>query len=66
MGRGMGQAIAITNQGHSAEELRHLAARHKDVGVVRRLFALALVLDGKSRTEAARQGRSRAAFVARR
>lgn len=55
MGRGMGQAIAITNQGHSAEELRHLAARHKDAGVVRRLLALALVLDGKSRTEAARQ-----------
>ena len=49
----MGQAGAITNRGHSAEELRRIAARHKDAEVVRRL--LVLVLDGKSRTEAARQ-----------
>jgi putative transposase len=55
MEREMGQAIAITNQDRSVEELRHLAARHKDAQVVRRLLALALVLDGKSRTEAARQ-----------
>jgi hypothetical protein len=51
----MGQAIAITNLDHSAEELRHLAAKHDDAEVVRRLLALALVLDGKSRTEAATQ-----------
>jgi transposase len=51
----MGQAVAITNREHSAEDLRRLAARHKDAEVVRRLLALAQVLDGKSRTEAARQ-----------
>lgn len=51
----MGQAIAITNLDHTAEELRHVAARTKDGQVVRRLLALALLLDGKSRTEAARQ-----------
>ena len=50
----MGQAIAITNQEHSAEALRQIAARHKDAAVVRRLLALALVLDGHSRTDAAR------------
>jgi transposase len=50
----MGQAIAVTNREHSAAALRRIAARHKDAEVVRRLLALALVLDGKSRTEAAR------------
>jgi transposase-like protein len=49
----MGQAIAITNQEHSADGLRQIAARHRDAAVVRRL--LALVLDGHSRTAAARQ-----------
>jgi transposase len=51
----MGQAIAITNREHSADGLRQIAARHKDAAVVRRLLALALVLDGQARTEAARQ-----------
>jgi transposase len=51
----MGQAIAITNREHSAEGLRQIAARHQDAAVVRRLLALAQVLDGQSRTEAARQ-----------
>jgi transposase len=51
----MGQAVGITNRDHSAEALRRIAARHKDAAVVRRLLALAQVLDGKSRTEAARQ-----------
>lgn len=49
----MGKAIPITRLDHSAEELRHLAAKTKDAQVVRRLLALALLLDGKSRTEAA-------------
>lgn len=49
----MGQAIAITNLDHTAEELRHEAAKTKDGQVVRRLLALALLLDGKSRAEAA-------------
>ena len=51
----MGEAIAITNRDHSATELRHLAARSKDSSVVRRLLALALLLEGKSRTAAATQ-----------
>src|ERR671919_2022650 len=54
-GHGMGQAVAITNRDHSAEALRRIAARHKDAEVVRRLLALALVLAGGSRTEAARR-----------
>jgi transposase len=51
----MGRPIAITNMDHSAAELRRLAARTKDAAVARRLLALALLLDGKSRDEAARQ-----------
>jgi transposase len=53
--RGMGQAVGLTNREHWAAELRRIAARHKDAEVVRRLLALALVLDGKSRSDAARQ-----------
>jgi transposase len=49
----MGQAIAITRHGHSAGELRKLAGASDDAEVVRRLLALAMVLDGYSRTEAA-------------
>ena len=51
----MGAAITISNTDHSATELRHLAAKAKDGQIVRRLLALALLLDGKSRTEAATQ-----------
>ena len=51
----MGQAVGITNRDHSAGDLRRIAARHKDAEVVRRLLALAHVLDGGSRTQAARQ-----------
>lgn len=51
----MGQAIAVTNQQHSATELRALASRDKDAEVVRRLLAVAMVLEGKTRTEAAEQ-----------
>jgi transposase len=50
----MGQAIEITRMEHSAAELRALAAKLKDAAVVRRLLALALVLEGHSREEAAR------------
>ena len=49
----MGQAIAITRTDHTANELRGLAAKNKDGAQVRRLLALALILDGLSRTEAA-------------
>ena len=49
----MGQPIAITNSDNSAADLRRLASREKDGQVVRRLLALALILEGRSRTEAA-------------
>src|ERR1700752_1470131 len=54
-GATMGQAIRITNLDHTAEGLRHLAAKARDGRIVRRLLAVALLLEGKSRTEAARQ-----------
>jgi transposase len=49
----MGQPIEITNLEYSAADLRRLASREKDGQVVRRLLALAMILDGHSRTEAA-------------
>jgi len=50
----MGQPVEITRTEHSATELRALAAKIKDAAVVRRLLALALVLEGHSREVAAR------------
>jgi transposase len=49
----MGKAIAITRAGHAAEDLRAFAAKSRDGAQVRRLLALAFILDGQSRTEAA-------------
>jgi transposase len=49
----MGRPIEISNLGYSSAALRLLASREKDGQVVRRLLALALILDGRSRTEAA-------------
>ena len=46
--------VAITRTDLSAEELRGAARRTKDSGQARRLLAVALVLDGASRAEAAR------------
>lgn len=51
----MGQAIRVSNLDHTAEGLRHLAAKARDGRVVRRLLAMGLLLEGKSRTQAARQ-----------
>jgi transposase len=51
----MGQAIAITRTDHSAAALRTLAASAADGALACRLLAVALVLEGSSRTEAARQ-----------
>jgi transposase len=51
----MGKAIEVTRREFSAGELRELAARTRAGAVVRRLLAIALVLEGHSRTEAARQ-----------
>ena len=49
----MGQPIGITRWDLSARELRALACRTPDGAVVRRLLAIALVMEGRSRTEAA-------------
>jgi transposase len=49
----MGQAVEITRTEHTATELRAFAAKTKDASVVRRLLALALVLEGGSREAAA-------------
>ena len=46
-------AVEITRRERSAGELRREAGRTKDAKASRRMLALALVLDGRSRTEAA-------------
>lgn len=46
-------AVAITRAEPDAAGLRHAAARTKDADAARRMLALALVLDGRSRTDAA-------------
>ena len=51
----MGQAIAV-RQDFTSAALRRLAAGTKDVAQARRLLAIAAVLDGASRAEAARIG----------
>jgi transposase len=51
----MSKPIEVTRREFSAGELRELAARTRDGAAVRRLLAIALVLEGHSRTEAARQ-----------
>src|SRR5262245_40985298 len=47
-------AIAITRKEYTAAELRRIAARTHDGDAARRMLALAHVLDGRSRGEAAR------------
>lgn len=49
----MTKAIAITDLRYSSSDFRLLASKTKDGEVVRRLLGLALVLEGRSRTEAA-------------
>ena len=49
----MGVTLRIERMEHSSGELRALAARCPDGAQVRRLLALALVLDGRPRCEAA-------------
>ncbi len=50
----MGRPIEITRLEHLSTALRELAAKTQDGAVVRRLLAIALVLEGHSREEAAR------------
>ena len=49
----MPAAVLITHKGHIAAELRGEAKRTDDADVARRMLALALVLEGKPRGEAA-------------
>jgi transposase len=49
----MNKAISITREEHTASGLRDLASRSRDGAQVRRLLALALILEGRSRTDAA-------------
>src|SRR5205807_4068093 len=51
----MGQAIPVRT-GYSAGEVRQLAKRAKDAAQARRLLAIAAVLDGASREDAAKIG----------
>ena len=46
-------AVAITRTEFDADGLRYAATRAKDADAARRMLALALVLDGRTRTEAA-------------
>jgi transposase len=48
-------AVAITRMEHTAADLRDLAVKSRDVAQSRRLLAIAMVLDGDSREDAARQ-----------
>ena len=50
----MGKPVEITRREYSASELRELAADTYDGAVVRRLLAIAMILDGHPRGEAAR------------
>ena len=50
----MGKPIEVTRLDYTAMQLRELASRERDGAVVRRLLAIAAVLDGDSRTEAAK------------
>lgn len=51
----MGTAISVRTD-YSSKEVRRLAARAKDAGQARRLLAIAAVLDGASREDAAQIG----------
>lgn len=46
-------AVGITREEHGAADLRRAAARSRDADAARCMLALALVLEGKSRSEAA-------------
>src|SRR5580700_7309937 len=51
----MGRAIAVSAD-YTSNEVRRLAKQVKDAGQARRLLAIAAVLDGASREEAAKIG----------
>lgn len=49
----MGAALDITRRDHTSEALRSIGGHCRDGAQVRRLLALALVLEGRPRAEAA-------------
>ena len=49
----MGAPLEVTRSDHTAEELRGLSSRCSDGEQVRRILAIAMVLEGRPRTEAA-------------
>lgn len=51
----MSAAVEITRMDHTSSELRGLAAKTRDVAQSRRLLAIAMVREGSSRLDAARQ-----------
>src|SRR6201993_3287993 len=51
----MGQAVAVRSD-YTSGEVRQFAKQAKDAAQARRLLAIAAVLDGASRTEAAKIG----------
>ncbi len=51
----MDSAVKVARADHAAADLRGLAARRRDVAQSRRLLAIAMVLEGCSRLDAARQ-----------
>lgn len=51
----MDKAVAILRTKHTAVSLRGLAAKTDDAAQARRMLALAMMLDGASRADAARQ-----------
>jgi hypothetical protein len=57
--------VAITREELSASDLRREAARCRDAKAARRMLALALVLEGHRREEAARHAGPRASADAR-
>jgi hypothetical protein len=50
----MGAAVAITRMTHDVAQLRRLAAMSDDAARARRLLAIAMILEGASRLDAAR------------
>jgi transposase len=51
----MGSAVRITRTDRTSAELRAVAGKCRDGAQVRRMLALAMVLEGRPRTEAAQQ-----------
>ena len=49
----MARGLALTRDDHTAAELRRTTARCRDSDAARRMLALALIKEGRSRTEAA-------------